>query len=471
MRFGRFKKLYFVFLTACRLMSGVKTGPVSTSTDSPVGLGEALTFYMHRVRFLTCSDDSLPLAPDLSSLFDILCVSLPTPHLFPNLRNLRWIFYESPYLSQVSLLLSPTITHIALGSFHSIFHFTMLPPLALKCPSLTHVELIQEDESEGASSVSSFVCGLKRIQSLELDHLDQSAFDHLSYLRYLRTLTLGKPEVFEPNGSSTRNPHKNTFRSLRALRLEEAPSQSIFAFICSLSRCPLESLEIDIDQRPDDGLMKKINVALKIHLPPASLTKLCITNVLEPAQKSPIGIETLRYLFHFKNLTHMELRLAMAIHVDDDAVLSLAGAWPHLRHLVLSSTVSDDPPRRPTLHSLVFLAHRCPHLERLEMSIDASQVPKMDNSVPRRVLQYALVAWDVANSSIESPLPVARFLSGLFPKLTILGTDDIWDEEVSDRWIDVEDALPICHEMREEERYWQQQVPCDRPHRESSVEV
>jgi hypothetical protein len=109
-------------------------------------------------------------------------------------------------------------------------------------------------------------------------------------------------------------------------------------------------------------------------------------------------------------------------------------------------------------------------LESLAMGLDASEVPKMmDNSVYRRVVQHNLSAWEIADSRILSPLPVARFLSGIFPKLTSIETDiGTGDEEM---WGEVEDFLPSCHEMREEERYWLQQVPCDRRHRSESVGV
>ncbi|KAJ7889758.1 hypothetical protein B0H13DRAFT_2531995 [Mycena leptocephala] len=307
--------------------------------------------------------------------------------------------------------------------------------------------------------ISSFVCGLTCIQCLKLDHLDQTAFDHLSDLPDLQTLTLGAPEIIERGCSSARNLHDPTYTALRNLRLSSAPSQTILTFICAISYSPLESLDIDINPLPDASSLKQIHVALNRHLPRASLTKLLITSdfLLEQStlvDPPAVTIETIRHLFHFPNLNFVVLRPPTGIQFDDDAVLSMAEAWPHLRHLSLSSSWLTNAPPRATLRCL----------------LSSPNVPKMmDNSVYRRVVQHNLSAWEIADSRILSPLPVARFLSGIFPKLTSIETDmGTGDEEL---WDEVEDFLPSCHEMREEERYWLQQVPCDRRHRSESVEV
>ncbi|KAJ6452686.1 hypothetical protein C8R47DRAFT_1229327 [Mycena vitilis] len=114
------------------------------------------------------------------------------------------------------------------------------------------------------------------------------------------------------------------------------------------------------------------------------------------------------------------------------------------------------------------------------MPVNAFDVPKIDTVLTTaRVLQHALTAWHVADSLIDapSPLPVARFLSGLFPKLTTIDSsmeewleDEDFDDEMASHWDEVAAHLPVCHEMRGEERLWAKQVLCERVHREGSVE-
>ncbi|KAJ6592601.1 hypothetical protein B0H19DRAFT_7839 [Mycena capillaripes] len=432
--------------------------------------------YMYRVKYLSCDYGSFPDTLDLSVVFEILRMSLPTHHLFPNLRTLHWP--DNSHLSEMPILLAPGITNIALGCFRSIAHLTLLSSLAVKCPSLTHVQLIQNEilDIEQSGAISSFVCGLQCLQSLDLEHLDQMASEHLAHLPELRTVTL---EIQKTTGSdflSTLNIQEPIFTALREVTLQSTPAESALAFISSLGHSLLESLDLDINPDPDDAALRQIHVALKRHLPQVFLTKLRITRDPEPAAPVaalPLTIETIRYLFHFGNLTSLVLRPPSGVSYDDDVVLSIAEAWPRLKDL---SLWASKTPHRATLRSLFVLAQRCPNLARLEMAVNASAIPEMDSSVSRRILHYSLVAWEVAGSPISSSLSVARFLSGIFPKLTNISTDN-WDEEdgIDDDliilWDNVDEYLPICHKMREEERFWAERIQCERPHRVDLAEL
>ncbi|KAJ6592615.1 hypothetical protein B0H19DRAFT_1245467 [Mycena capillaripes] len=432
--------------------------------------------YMYRVKYLSCGYDSFPDALDLSVLFETLRMSLPTYHLFPNLRILHWP--DNSHLSEMPILLAPGITNIALGCFRSIAHLTLLSSLAVKCPSLTHVQLIQNEilDIEQSGAISSFVCGLQCLQSLYLEHLDQMAFDHLAHLPDLRTVTLGIPKMASSEFLSSRNIQGPTFTALREVTLQSTPAESALAFISSLGHSLLESLDLDINPAPDDAALKQIHVALKRHLPQVSLTSLRITR--DPEHAAPVAvllltIETIRYLFHFGNLPSLVLRPPSGVSYDDDVVLSIAEAWPRLIDL---SLCASKTPHRATLHSLFLLAQRCSNLARLEMAVNALEIPEMDSSLCRRILHCSLVAWEVACSPISSSLSVARFLSGIFPKLTNISTDN-WDEEdaIDDDliilWDNVAEYLPICHEMRLEEISWAERIQCERPHCVDLVEL
>ncbi|KAJ7187410.1 hypothetical protein C8R46DRAFT_981703 [Mycena filopes] len=424
--------------------------------------------YMDRVRTLVCTDWSLHMPGDLPGLFEILRLSLPTPFLFPRLRSLHWIFSSTPTLSLVSLLLAPGITNIAIGSFDTIPHLTILAALSTKCPLLVDVKVIQPDKPaiNQFQAVSCFVRELARVESLELASLEQRGFEHLGRLDSLQTLTVKSPTV-SPVFLLPKYP-AHSFRSLRFLVLKTAPLQSVLAFTRALSRSPftfassaLEGLMIDVSPAPDASSLMQIYVALKKNLPRTSLTTLQITSRALPnlhrfpVEPPPITIATIQCLFHFTHLTSVILRPPTGIDLADNDILALANAWSQLEHLSLRSR-SAAQPLRATLRSLFHLARFCPDLETLAMSIDASVVPELGNRYVR-VRQSNFNEWEVADSRIGAPLAVARFLSELFPELF-----DIYTEMQSAasaalcgaKWGEVAEMLPVCHEMRGEEQYW-----------------
>jgi hypothetical protein len=358
---------------------------------------------------------------------------------------------------------------------------TILATLVVKCPLLTRVRIIQEEiwETDQSLTISAFVRGLTSIKSLEVDHLDQAAFEHLSYLPHLATLTLGMPNFSRADGPASSA--KPKFAALRELILNSARSQTVLACVRALSSCALESFNVVITPPPDTSSTMQIYVAVKKYLPSATLKTLRITSTRISAQQTfpieppAITVKTIKYLFRFNNLTFLSLSPPTGTDVDDDAVLSMAEAFPRLEHLSLSSRAKAHP-LRATLRSLRYLAQHCPYLSYLEMSLNASDVPDIEYNVRSRIFNSSLEEWDVAGSLIKSPFLVARFLSGIFPELTQISTSmqDKWvyDDGVADvlrnLWGEVAEALPICGDMREEERHWIMQDDCSCTYRQDS---
>jgi hypothetical protein len=391
----------------------------------------------------------------------------------------------SPSLQLVPLLLAPNLTVISLGTFKSIHQLTILPALATRCPALTHIKLTQSkiSQTDQSQTISAFVRGLEYIQALEIDHLGQDGFQHLAYLADLKFLTVGMPGITQADFVSDWN-LEPTFAFLQELRLNSAPSQSVLAFIRTLSNSPLATFHVDITPPLTASSTRHIYMSVTMYLPRVTLENLRITSTRTtaaqqsfPIETPAITVDTIRLLFHFHNITSLALWPPTGIDVNDEAVLSMAEAFPRLAYLSLSSRAKAHPPR-PTLRSLIFLAQRCPFLEHLEMGLNASEVPNLDYSLHKRVIQHNLILWDVADSLIKSPLLVARFLSGIFPELIEISTamQDKWvyDDGVADvlraLWEEVEEALPICRQMRDEERYWMEQDE-DSESEDDSVEL
>ncbi|KAJ7748374.1 hypothetical protein B0H16DRAFT_1420667 [Mycena metata] len=416
--------------------------------------------YMHRVRRLDCTN-TFPKSIDVAALFEILRVSLPTPHLFPNLRHLCW--HRGDSLSLLPLLLAPGITYIHLGTFTSTAHLTLLATLATRCPALTNVSIYQgksgSNTQNAVNAVSSFACGLNHIQNLSLCTLDQSAFVHLANLPSLRSLTLRTCRVLTPiTGEAAK------FPVLDRLTLCSAPFVAVLAFICTLSNSsPLETFVVHLAAHPSAPYLMQLYAALNDHLRPSSLRNLSIITDSSASKPSPefsgIPFATIRHLLYFPNLHTLKLCGPFGIDIDDSAVLSMARAWPELTSLALCATYLPRRKLHPTLLSLLYLAEHCPKLESLELAVDASAIPTIDAERYRGALQHKLQSWRVAGSLISSPLRVARFLSGLFTQL-----DLIWGVQqerappngpavsLEPLWTNVGVMINECYEMREEER-------------------
>ncbi|KAJ7495486.1 hypothetical protein FB451DRAFT_1478335 [Mycena latifolia] len=432
--------------------------------------------YMHRVRSISLSDSSFSSSSELSQVFEIIRLSLPTQQLFPFLRRLAWVFNKPSSFSHASLFFGPRLTHVVLARLKSIADLTLLSALAIKCPLLRDVKLVQTEICDASQfqTVSSFVGGLTYLQILDLDHLNQSAFDHIALLPDLRILKLGAPLRVN---SAIPTPIR-LFVALQHLELRSAPSDCVLAFVCTMSHSPLASLLIDVSPPPDVASTAEIYSSLETHLPPAFLEHLSISSM--PAS-SPMWIhqqalrmEDLCPLFHFSNLTQVTLQPPASFNIDDDDVSELADAWPCLEELSLGPV----HPLRTTLRSLLSLATHCPRLRTLALSLDASVVPTLDQDAPVRVVQASLTEWEVADSIIASALPVAAFLSSVFPALDAVCADmqdtDSHEDGVADAlkelWAEVDEALPVCHAMRDEEQHWAKQAYNSRC-RSESLEV
>jgi hypothetical protein len=148
-----------------------------------------------------------------------------------------------------------------------------------------------------------------------------------------------------------------------------------------------------------------------------------------PTSYSPYPA-TLRLLFCFTNLTKLSISCAL-FDLDDNTLSEMAHAWLHLQTLRLAGHAIFES--RVTLRGLRFLARYYPYLESLHMTFDASTIPPLENSAEPHISQTSLILLNVAHSTIFSPPPVARFLSGIFPHLRyIYPSCDNGDDEDED---------------------------------------
>ncbi|KAJ7174930.1 hypothetical protein C8R46DRAFT_1082069 [Mycena filopes] len=430
--------------------------------------------YLYRVRNFSASDFTLPAHVDHAAVFEILRLALPFTHLFPHLHRLQWIAFPRASLALASLLLPPTLTAIVLGTFETTSQFSMLHSLAVKCPLLARVD-IELSPLTGigfSEAVASFISAVHRVEWLEASYLDRTAFAHLIALPHLPTLHLQSPDFEKPlvsRAPKPSDPAAPTFIALRDVTLRDASAQSVQIFIAAVSLSPLRNLDLlTMEPAPDASSVTEIFRALRPCLFRTTLTRITLfSERFRPVKgrqpnPPPVTIKGVSMLFHFTNLTVVQLIPASGIDLSDDDILSLAQAWPHLRTLFLPTRLPYTPAKALTLRSLLNLAEHCHELKALQMVVDASTIPPVEpNRNKPRVMQCALEYWQVGASAISLPLQVARFLSAMFPALTSVNTDrgayiyaepdeEDDDDDLVELWQKLNAALPICRGMREE---------------------
>ncbi|KAJ7177376.1 hypothetical protein C8R43DRAFT_833152, partial [Mycena crocata] len=92
-------------------------------------------------------------------------------------------------------------------------------------------------------------------------------------------------------------------------------------------------------------------------------------------------------------------------------------AWPRIEELELITTFHSRQPLLLTLECLRSFASHCPRLEKLRITFDGSVLPTPFTNASAFVPQRRLEQLHVDYSSLSAPIPVASFISSLFPNL------------------------------------------------------
>ncbi|KAJ7937685.1 hypothetical protein B0H13DRAFT_1852323 [Mycena leptocephala] len=94
--------------------------------------------------------------------------------------------------------------------------------------------------------------------------------------------------------------------------------------------------------------------------------------------------------------------------LDDATVRDMVRAWPNIRSLSLSAGPSGHVPSRVTLSGLYAFVPLCSRLRDLDITFDATVVPKIKINGKKRQVQRTLESLDVGASPITKPSHVAR---------------------------------------------------------------
>ncbi|KAJ7037991.1 hypothetical protein C8F04DRAFT_1090953 [Mycena alexandri] len=411
---------------------------------------DRLRLYAPRVRILASHDDNWLSSDALQAL----SVSLPE-RLFQNLKTLNWEHLDDEF-HYIRLFLSSTLTSLrfALTSFPAV---SLLSTLASVCPRLTDVSI----KSSGyTKEISEFVCAIQRPEKLKL-------LVHLSRLQTLKSLDLNTlPSGL--NMSSVQG--TNTFSALRTLRLTESDSVLTTEFLGLCSGVPLKKFGRCFDEFTTAAKMHALFIAMAAGFSHTSLEQLVLDNGCEEAAGADpavylISHHSLLPLLCFTNLVILCIASPMGFDLDDGAVSDFARALPHVETFQLTACFPTHiPPNHPRY---------CPRLSTLGIALDATTVPTIDlnRSQDGGVLQLNLGCLDVEHSTVGRAMPVARFLSSVFPNLDTIythrehfpnGEEEMLEHGVAighhNRWKEVAELLFEVPAIREEGRALERKV-------------
>ncbi|KAJ6468638.1 hypothetical protein C8R47DRAFT_803408 [Mycena vitilis] len=423
---------------------------------------DRVCLYARRVRVLS----SRPFSSSLSDVFQALSVSLPEM-LFPNLHDLTWHHTGDDFF-YIRLFLHPTITRISF-SLSSDSAASFLSSLTQKCPGLTRVDIESHnydyEHDYDSPAVSDFVSGLRRVEDVSVHSLDRDTLEQLSHSTALKSLTLHTLPVW----TSPPCPKTPTFPALRELWFTYPDIEPTVQFLGLCRTVPLKSFTVCLTEFMTASETHDLLAAVSTGVIPSTLDFLHIDNECGHLDETDTSLylvrpQSLHILLPFTHLAMLYITSPLGFDIDDEDITALARAWPHLVTLELGVRFPMHDPRT-TLRCLHPLAQHCQRLVRLTIALDATNVPALELDVSARLPGYSLEFLDVAHSLISSPIAVARFLSGVFPKLTTLETireDNNLDEEElpqngeaiqrQNKWKEVLELLPHLSAIREEGR-------------------
>ncbi|KAF7341476.1 hypothetical protein MVEN_01884900 [Mycena venus] len=384
-----------------------------------------------------------PQFPYLPTVLDTLRRGVPGDYLLPGLEHIDWNL-TGEALSCIDVFLGPHISSINIKNCTSD---TLLATLAAKYPTLTAVDLhsvdpVEVDSTQLYDARSNFVRTLTDVHSVKMDTIDLSAFTHLGQISTLETLHIAIPASISFAGV----PEQTLFPSLRTAEINAQRNdvQELIAFLRTWNDTPVESFSAFLDAYLSekhiedlyrvlaDRCVNDCLQALKLELLKAN------PSITYPAS-STHPPSALRHLFPFENLISVSIHVLNGFDLDDTLITDLSLAWPYIEDLELRTDAQPHPPRA-TLLALLALSENCPDLTKLEIALDATDIPPPHIAPePRHVAQENLVSLAIGQSRIDSAFGVARFLSSIFSAVQVVTPADpyVYMEVIDDEAVEM----------------------------------
>ena len=462
-----------------------------------------LKHYAHRIEHITHANTYL-ITSDVS---DALSIHFPPGSLFPNIQSLSYTSTESEAYKLLPLLIGPKLRSLRLigpapsqidAEHPNADPLDSLRVLPRICPLLSELTTRMDLKTNipHMNIISATIPGFQDLTSVLVPGipLDFQAIMHLARLRNLKTLiAYMSPEITEEDYkylNSTSIESQAYFPSLRRINLKNRflalctsflkavsspvleaitfTTVRVFGFLCTTK--DVSELCAELSGHPT---LTSISVAVRSMLHGSSLTR-----------------ATFAPLLTLSSLTVLDIDIGHPVNVNDAFLAEMAHAWRKITRLELCvqnpfwSTDGYDP--AATLPGLIPFARLCPALEVLGVPVCADLSPLSPAALERRPFHAINAAGGLGGSASESAvcelevglsvvraqwvLPVAAFLSDVFPELTGISTawtdamgEDMSEdmdgdvgtpEEIRARWDDVARLARRFGNVRRQERNW-----------------
>ncbi|RDB14740.1 hypothetical protein Hypma_016473 [Hypsizygus marmoreus] len=139
------------------------------------------------------------------------------------------------------------------------------------------------------------------------------------------------------------------------------------------------------------------------------------------------GVDHLKPLLAFTQLTFISLYAVGGFSLDDALVDEMAMAWPHLQQFHVCGHLRAPLPGT-TISALASFARHCKRLRSLTITFNARDECIPDPTPIPQSFNAMLSFLDVRNSPITSAAPVAAFLSSIFSAIFNIEVSAIRDE-------------------------------------------
>ncbi|KAJ6546214.1 hypothetical protein DFH09DRAFT_1367402 [Mycena vulgaris] len=437
---------------------------------------DRVMFYAPRIKEISVTPHDSGLSLEILELFSI---SWPGDFLLPNLQRFIWSPGEDSWVPYIRLFLSPKITKIDLTMTGGVSCIALLPCLPRKYPNLAHLTVDMPGsfavDHPTSCAVSTMIQSLRKIQTLSLHSVHSRDFPHLASLPALRLLTILNmehrpfPDRYPPHSHPT-------FPALKCLYLYEVFNLSaVTSFMNVLSDSRLDEFRMTSRRPADEASLSSLLSSINRRCSHRSLTRLDIRAGGTQVQAGGLNSEvhtflstTLRPLLAFVNLEDIRIEAPVGFSLDEDLMAAMARAWSRITSLFFCTGGVTVRPPGPTpivtIRALQLFAFHCRHLCYLCIPF-TGHFPPIQDRVPHhsRPLQTALKKLYVMHCPIDSPFPVAAFLTSMFPKLTDIYTGKISDGAGEDnprvKWREVERLLPLVATVHaDDETYWRAEL-------------
>ncbi|KII88738.1 hypothetical protein PLICRDRAFT_54566 [Plicaturopsis crispa FD-325 SS-3] len=368
----------------------------------------------------------------------------PGRHLLPNIKLL--ILQSDPEL-YMPLLVAPSLKSLTTWRMSSHADVEILVDIVDKYPSINALCFIctRNAEERIGGDLSRAICRWRHLVSVNASALDRHALVHVASLPTLRRLVVSDISVDEVKAASKLMP-EDSFQALSTLKIVGVDlSQDPVLGLVATYHPPLRHVSLQIDRPLNFTRNEWGDVISAIHqvCSPTSLAELHVTDKilsLEITRVHDYGLDfaTLKPLLSFSRLHTLELDPAGGFDLGNDDLASMARAWPMLTKLSLSAAFGAagwKVPSRITLAGLLPLLQNCPHLETLDIVIDARILPPSETRLD--VGHHGSVrSLFLGNSFINTPTRVALLMADLFPN--VQGAIMAWWDMYMEYWLEDE---------------------------------